>query len=147
MIKCISNPHERIRVSLDCSSPVLVDQSSKKQCDINNIMAQYAKTGMLPQFRSKEPLYIDETLIPDAITSFNMVNEARELFLELPSRVRKAMDNDPRLMESFLADPENKDFLIKHGVLLERKQPVKESVFSPQDIEILKGLKGEAAQG
>jgi len=146
-IKSISNPHARVMVGLDCSEPVLVDQSQSKSTDINLIMEQYRRTGMLPMYRPKEPMYIDETLIPDAITSFNVVNEARELFLQLPSKVRKAMDNDPRNMEAFIADPENKDFLLKHGVLTQKEEPQQKSIFTPQDLEFLKGVKKEEPQG
>jgi len=146
-INSITNPHKRIRAAIDCSEPVLVDQSYKSVCNINNIMLQYAKTGMLPQFRRKDPLYIDETTIPDTITSFNIVNRARELFYELPSIVRKAMDNDPTQMENFIADPENSEFLLKHGVLTKRQEVKKESIFTSQDLEFLKVLNKDKAQG
>lgn len=146
-IKSVSNPHERKSIKIDCSEPSLTDQSYKKSTDINNIMSQYAKTGMLPNFRNKTPIYIDQTDIPDTITSFNVVNRARELFQQLPPIVRKAMDNNPALMENYIADPENTDFLVKHGVLTKKQDAVQKSIFAPQDLEFLKGLNKEKAQG
>jgi len=146
-INCITNPHARVSALTNCSEPILTDQSYKKSTDINVIMSQYAKTGMLPQYPSKNPVYIDETLIPDVLTSFNVVNRAQELFQELPAIVRKAMDNNPALMENFIADPENTHFLLKHGVLTKKQEAVKESIFAPQDLEFLKGLNKEQAQG
>lgn len=146
-IKSISNPHARKPVHLNCSEPLLTDQSYKRSTDINSIMAQYAKTGMLPNFRKNPPMYIDETQIPDAITSFNIVNRAQELFQELPAIVRKAMDNNPALMENFIANEENHDFLLKHGVLTKRQEVKKESIFTSQDLEFLKDLNKEKAQG
>lgn len=146
-INVITNPHARVRTMINCSEPKLTDESQSKSTNINLIMDQYRRTGMLPMYKPKQALYIDETLIPDAISSFNVVNEARELFLQLPSKVRKAMDNDPRNLEAFIADPENKEFLLKHGVLTKKEEPQQKSIFTPQDLEFLKGLKEEKAQG
>lgn len=146
-INVITNPHERVRSIINCSEPKLVDESQAKSTDINNIMDQYRRTGMLPMYSKRQPMYIDETLLPDAITSFNKLNEARELFLQLPSIVRKAMDNDPSKMEEFISNQENQDFLLKHKVLIKKEEPQQKSIFTPQDLEILKGLKEKKAQG
>lgn len=131
---------DRVRVQLKDFGDSLTDQSSKKSSDINQIMKQYAKTGMLPQYSKKQPVYFDETLIPDAITSFNVVNRARELFYELPSSVRKLCDNDPSKMESVLSDPTNQDFLVKHGVLLKRETSPSATSNSSQHSDIVKEL-------
>lgn len=146
-IKSVSNPHNRKPVHLNCSEPLLTDQSYKKATDINNIMAQYAKTGMLPNFQNKQPVYIDETTIPDALTSFNVVNRARELFQELPAIVRKAMDNDPAQMEKYIQDPENHHFLLKHGVLTKKQDAKENSSLTSQHNQIVKEVTKETAQG
>lgn len=114
---------QRIDVSIDCSSPQLTDQSYAQSCDINNIMAQYAKTGMLPLQQNAQPSYIDNTMIPNLEEAFNIVKLASEAFYELPAYIRRQMDNDPAMLEIFVSNPENEDVLIKYGVL-KPKEPV-----------------------
>lgn len=112
--------HLRDDVSLDCSLPILTDQSFANSADINNIMALYAKTGMLPNTNTKEPRYIDNTLIPNLEDAFNIVKLASNLFYELPAHIRKQMDNDPSQLESFIRDPENEQQLLKAGIITKK---------------------------
>lgn len=134
----VANTHKRIRVQHDFSHPKITDPSYQKMCDINFIMAQYAKTGMLPHYKEKSPQYIDNTQLPDLIGAFNLVNDARELFQDLPAIVRKAMDNDPSQLESFVSDENNQAFLLQHGVLEQIQKPEQPNSLSQQDIANLK---------
>lgn len=119
----ITNHHElREDCSIDCSEPVLTDQSYKNACDINVIMANYVKTGMLPQTNSAEPRYVDNTLVPSLEVAHNIVKQAQEAFETLPPYIRKLIDNDPSKLESFIADPENSHLLIKYGLAIEKAQ-------------------------
>lgn len=115
----ITNHHELRRdVSIDCSSPVLTDQSFKNACDVNVIMANYAKTGMLSHTTTIEPKFIDNTSIPTLEHAFDIVNRAEDAFYSLPPDIRRLMDNDPSQLESFIANDNNRDILIKNGVLI-----------------------------
>jgi phage internal scaffolding protein len=135
-----TNHHERRRrSSINCSSPQIVDQSFKKMCDINNIMAQYAKTGMLPHFKQCNPRYIDTTELPNLMEAYDIVKHAQDQFYELPSAVRKAMDHNPANLEQFLSDPENTSFLLKHGVLEDTTPKPRENTLTEGDIKNLKG--------
>ncbi len=96
------------------------DQSQAHMCNINNIIAQYTKTGLMPEFKQKVAHYIDNTKFDSFEQAFNTVVEANELFQNLPSEVRKAMDNDPTKLEAFLCDNSNLELLNKHG-LIEQK--------------------------
>lgn len=131
--KFISTNHaeRRIRVSLDCSSPVLTDQSSKKSSDINHIMLQYSKTGLLPVDQHKVASYMDNTEIPDLMEAQEQIRAARSLFMELPAKIRKMMDNDPVNLVGFLNDPENHDILKKHNILKEKEKELKQVEPSP----------------
>lgn len=121
----ITNHHELRRdVSIDCSSPILTDQSFKNACDINTIMANYAKTGMLSHVSTLTPKYIDNTTIPNLERAYDIVNAAEELFFDLPANIRKLMDNDPSQLETFIANPENTDILIKHGVIIKKEEAI-----------------------
>jgi phage internal scaffolding protein len=110
----------RKRVQVDCSSPKLTDQSYKKSADINNIMKQYQKTGILPNVQQKVANYIDNTNIPSLEEAHNIIQSAKSLFKELPSNIRKMIDNDPKKLLGYLQDPKNEEFLVKEGVLIQK---------------------------
>ena len=119
----ISNQTELRRdVSIDCSKPILTDQSFKNACDINNIMAQYAKTGLLPQGATQEPRYIDNTQIPTLEEAYRVVNQANQAFYDLPATIRRLLDNDPSQLENFVANPENREILEKHGLIVKKSE-------------------------
>nr|QJB19087.1 MAG: internal scaffolding protein [Microvirus sp.] len=136
----ITNHHElRRSYPIDCSKPKRTDQSFKNSCDINIIMAQYAKTGLLPQQNSSTPRYIDNTTIPNLEQAFNVVNTAHNLFYDLPPTIRKLMDNDPSQLENFINNPQNKQLLINEGLLIEKPTIVeqKTQVITPPTDKVL----------
>lgn len=119
----ITNHHElRKDVSIDCSSPIMTDQSYKNACDINVIMANYAKTGMLSHVTDKTPKYLDCTEIPSLERAYDLVYAAEEAFADLPPDIRKLMDNNPANLESFILNPANADILVRNGLIL-KKEP------------------------
>ena len=63
----VTNHNQEFRrdVSIDCSEPKLTDQSYKNMCDINVIMANYAKTGVFGHVNTSDPRYVDNTTIPN----------------------------------------------------------------------------------
>lgn len=139
----ITNHHELRRdVSIDCSSPILTDQSYKNACDINIIMANYAKTGLLPDSGMKQPFYIDNTEIPNLMEAFDISNRAIDMFYELPADVRKLMDNNPANLENFVLNPENTDILRKHGILLNKNSQVTEQAKTGGDSHVPKNTTG-----
>lgn len=122
----ITNHHElRKRKSLDLSHPKITDQSSKKMCDINCIIASYQKTGMLPHFKEKHPQFLDETKFPTFMEAHDTVQQASDLFNQLPSIVRKAMNNNPANLEEFINDPKNHSFLSDHGIIEKQEKSLK----------------------
>lgn len=128
------------RIQYDCSEPLITDQSSAKEADVNNIMALYQKNGTLPQ-TSIPGEYRDNTGIPSLEEAFRIAKNAQDAFYRLPPTVRKLVDNDPSQLENLIADPKFADILIKEGVLIARSEPVKppESTLSKvQPPEIVK---------
>ena len=116
-MKITNHTELRIRRQIDCSEPVLTDQSSKNSCDINVIMANYQKTGMFSHVSPHQPAYIDNTTIPNLVQAFSIARMASDMFMELPAYIRKLMDNNPANLENFIADSENREILLKHGIL------------------------------
>ena len=105
----------------------MTDQSDANYLNINNIMKNYSKTGILPQFQDKVAQYIDATQIPSYMDAHAQLQEAKHLFSQLPSSVRRLMDNNPQNMEAVLKDENNKELLIKTGVLQVKKKHVSAS--------------------
>ena len=109
------------RVQYDCSEPLITDQSSQKESDINNIMKQYGITGMLPNITIPGE-YRDNSNTPTLEAAYDIVNAANEAFFQLPPNIRKLMDNQPSQLENFIADPNNADLLKKHGILISKNE-------------------------
>lgn len=128
------------RITLDCSAKTSgggADQSQKNASDVNTIMEQYVRTGHLPSQIQSEPRFIDNTLIPDLETAFEITQNAYNQFKTLPPEVRKAMGNDPANLESYIQDPQNQEFLIKHNViqLKEKETTLKDLNKSLKDLK------------
>lgn len=104
------------RRGVDCSSPVLTDQSYKKSSDINNIVKAYQKTGILPK-KKMEGHYGDFSQVPTLEASFEAANLALEAFMSLPADVRKLMDNDASKLELWLSDAKNQKMAQEYGLL------------------------------
>lgn len=113
-----TNHHElRKRVALDLGKVSKTDQSYKKACDINIIVANAAKTGVLSHQKEKIAQYIDNTQIPSLLDAQNLIRGAHESFMALPAKIRKMMNNDATKLVEFVNDPDHKEILIKHGIL------------------------------
>lgn len=133
---------KRNRVYTEVDSKTLTDQSFKNNSDINFIVEQVRKTGLLPQqSQDKIPQFLDLSSIPDLEGAFNIAEQAAELFYDLPSAIRKEMDNDPSKLEIYLKDPKNKDTLIKNGIFQPEEKPVTKQESSPKEMEPSKGKK------
>lgn len=100
-----SNPD----IYCDCSNlPSLTRQEFADECDINKLMAQYEKTGILPSnMNGSPPRYLDVSDVPDLPLALNLLNEATSAFMSLPATVRRDFDNDPVKFINFAENPEN----------------------------------------
>lgn len=137
-MKLDSGRAQRKRVQTKIKGKSLTDQSFKNGCDINLIIEKYRKTGVLPNFADKGVgAFLDTTEIPSFLEAYEMVSRAKELFMELPSVVRKAMDNNPANLENFIQDSNNHEFLMKHGVIEIKKKPQPKRNLTDADIEAL----------
>lgn len=97
-------------------------QSEASACDINNIMKRYINTGRLPEYIKDNPQYGDFSAVSDYQESLNTVIKAREQFQMLPSSMREKCMNDPAKFLEFVANPENREALIKMRLAKPRKE-------------------------
>jgi len=92
----------------DCSvEPSLTRQEFAAECDINNLMAQYEKTGFLTNVNPMEPRYLDVSNVPDLMQAHDILQTATAGFMSLPATVRRDFDNDPLKFIAFAENPDN----------------------------------------
>lgn len=110
----ITNPH----TGEITTPPSMTKQEFKKECDINNILKQYSRTGMLNHVsaRAAQGMYTD---LPDALDfqeSLHLVRDAEARFMSLPAKLRDRFGNDPVAFLAFCADPRNLDEMRELGL-------------------------------
>jgi phage internal scaffolding protein len=91
-------------------------QEFKAESDINTIMAQYMRTGELPQINLLAPQFLDcggESFADH----MNYIAGANSLFNELPSAIRNRFQNDPGAFIDFCSNPNNRPELAQMGLL------------------------------
>lgn len=86
------------------------------------MMRKWNNNGVMPTLGTQEPQYGDFSNVQDYMEAFDTIQAAREQFMELPSAVRRACENDPGTFIQMVHDPERKAELIELG-LLEEKVP------------------------
>lgn len=97
----------------------LAQQHFKEHCDINRIVAQYAKTGLVPQ-SAATPMAEDFVGITDYHTAMNAIRRGDEAFSTLSADVREKFKNDAGRFVDFCLDPENLDEVIALGLAPQR---------------------------
>lgn len=114
MIRSVYAPRERQPImEFDKSA---AKQAFKDECDINNIMSKYYKTGLISHV-AQYPGGYDE--LPESIEyqeALNMIIAAEDAFASLPSSIRTQFENDPAEFLAFVDDPNNQDELVKMGL-------------------------------
>lgn len=91
-------------------------QSHAKDCDINNIIKKFQKTGAIDHVAKHGPMYGDVTAITYHEAQ-NLVIEANDMFDDLPSSVRAKFENDPRNFMDFVQDDTNLEEMDELGLL------------------------------
>lgn len=129
-----------LTVGLTCKSVSRVKQAFGPECDINAIMARYAKTGVFPS-AAGAPIYADVSGIADYQQCLQVVKEAEETFDALPASIRERFGNSPAQLIAFLSNDENREEAIKLGLVEVEPPPVVVPPVVPQEVQ--KGDKHE----
>lgn len=104
--------------TIDCSvEPSLTRQEFADQCDILNIMHTFTTTGVLTHVSPIRAEYGDFTDVPDYESCLKTVMVADDLFMSLPPELRAKFDNNPAHFFEFSSNPDNKDEMIKLGLI------------------------------
>lgn len=108
----------RIRVTLDCGTELITKQEFKDECDINNILTQFKKTGIINHITQSQPLYTD---LPDELdyqSSLSITAQASDAFATLPSAVRRFFNNNPAELLAALENPAMRGQLEELNILV-----------------------------
>lgn len=114
---------KRQRVTVETVGPSRAKQSFKEECDINNILAQFKRTGIVRHITQRQALYMDLPSDIDLQTSLAIVRKADKAFSELPAKVRDRFGNDPARLLAALQDPRMTDELRDLGLLKPVRPP------------------------
>lgn len=107
---------DRNRVTVDFDpAEGMTKQEHKKECDINQIMKKYQKTGLVTHLAKHGGVY---GFAPTYTyqEAMNELNRARDQFMDLPSSVRTRFENDPGKFLEFATNPQNIEELRKMGL-------------------------------
>lgn len=86
-------PDNYVKPTITCGAS-MTKKSQQKECDINNIIKKFDRTGVLSHMAPHEPVYMDVDPISyqDAL---QIVINAQAAFEDLPSKIRQKFGNDP----------------------------------------------------
>lgn len=90
-------------------------QEFKDECNINFVLRNYKKTGVLTHLSDKIPMY-GEVKDMDLQTAMNVMIEAQDTFMKLPAACRKEFDHDPLKFIEAAQSVEKHPILEKHGL-------------------------------
>lgn len=94
----------------------LTEQGHKKECDMNYILRNYHKNGIIRHAKTYQGTY-DDITIQDFQAAQLLVKGAEKMFNDLPANLRNKFDNDPGKFYEFTNNPANKDEMIKLGMI------------------------------
>lgn len=94
-------------------------QSFAAECDINNIMAKYQRTGVLEWLNKHEGRYGDAVGM-DYAQAMATVAAAESMFEDLPSSMRQRFENDAGKFVQYLDDPRNDEEAIAWGLKIRK---------------------------
>lgn len=103
------------RVQIECGEG-LTEQHHKKACDMNQILADYRRTGLIKHAANNKGRYDDVSAV-DFQEAMFIVTEAQQMFESLPGDIRKRFANDPAQFLGFVQNPDNKAEMAKLGIL------------------------------
>lgn len=115
MFKTAFEPGER--VSKEFMKPTLTKQSFRDECDVNNVLRKYAKTGVMEHLNRYQGDYGDYSGVVDYQSCVQQVQRANDMFQSLPSKVRSKFANDPGKFLEFALDESNRDAMRELGLL------------------------------
>lgn len=122
------------KVNKDGTICYFTEQSHKDTCDINKIIANYDRQGIISHVTKIEAKFGDMTG-SDFKTMSDQIIEAKRMFNGLPSKIREEFENNPAKLLEFMEDPNNRDRAIELGLIDEMTPASKDGLGEHVKIE------------
>lgn len=118
----IRRPDGSKRVVTDPVGETKTQIQFQKDCNVNNIIAKFKKTGSVTHVRNKaQGVYADLTELPSLQEAHAVVHAAEEAFSAVPSQIRARFGNNASAFIDFLKDSANDEEAIKLGLKMRPK--------------------------
>lgn len=91
-------------------------QAEAELTDVNLIVRRHRKTGAVTHLNGRIPQYGDFSDATNLLDAHLRVQEASDMFAELPAEVRRAAGHDPVQLMEMLADQEGTELLVEAGL-------------------------------
>lgn len=107
----------------------LTKQEFEKEADVNNVISQYMRTGVMPgsAFSTRNPQFGDFSGVRDLQSAEMILQQSHDAFMTLDPHVRERFRNSPAELEAFIrAADQNPELYaegVKLGIFAERVQP------------------------
>lgn len=106
----------RVQVVAPTTGKSLTEQSHKKQTDINYILKEYTKTGLIKHAHTNQGKY-DDVSAMDYQDALNVVADVKSMFESLPAATRAEFDHEPKQFLEYVRDPTNLTDMMEKGIL------------------------------
>lgn len=107
---------DRVKEPFNTEGESLTQQHMQKECDIREIIKKHDRTGIINHVNRGVAQYGDYSDVNEYREALDLVNNAMGSFMELPSDIRKAFNNDPGEFFEFATNPDNSDEMVKLGL-------------------------------
>lgn len=116
----------RVQLHMPKDEKIRTKQQFKNECDINNIMAKYQKTGAVEHMAAHQQHYGYANSV-DFNEAMQITTRAEQMFAALPSSLRTKFRGDPGAYLDFVQDEANYPEMAKLGLLSEAAEAALET--------------------
>lgn len=106
----------KVKCDFNTVGESMTQQQFSEEADIHNIIRRYDQDGVIMAVRKGTAEYADFSRVTDYREALDLIDEAKENFLQIPSQIRKQFDNDPAKFYNFAKEPENFAKLLDMGL-------------------------------
>jgi len=126
-----------LRVQTVNDEPEVTKQSFKDDADINFILRDYSRSGVVRHLNEARARYADVSDAMDYSDALMVVKSAEAEFFSLPVKVRKVFRNSPAAFLDAAHDPAKRELLERAGLIppelpRDRVNPVPEAPAPPE---------------
>jgi len=107
------------RQTIECSGG-RTRQSFKDQCDVNQIVNKWRKTGVIDHVSQFQGRYADYGDGADFQAAQERILATTNMFMTLPANIRSKFENDPSQFLDFITNEENLEEMKELGIINEQ---------------------------